>query len=421
MDHSGDVLQTLRWGLRKYAWVIVLLAVAAGAVLPILRAQSETFYEATATVQANTLTLSNSDALPKTGEGIFNNGAVADQTRRVLDGDASTVVIPRFVELVAEQDSTLFQVVGRNADPDTAEKTANDAAAVFAREMSTSASAVGTFYVQHSAELSPTPVSRFGGGLTLLIAPLAGAVAGVGLIMLLLIWRQPVLGAASAEEITGTRVLGQITLPHDRRQLDRGTVAGLAGLARRLLSGGYSHMLLASPPRTDATRAQLLVGLERVLAGTREVRVLRGQGAAVSFDRHTGDEQRRRPGDTEAHTSRSPLFLIDEPTVQDRALRPESAIMTLVVPEGIGAGALRRAAEEYLDGDPMGVVLVRREGRGRRPRSSRASDGGEEAAPLDQLLTAPDGEQSGSTAADRKERVGDPQWTRASRVRRRTT
>ena len=38
---------------------------------------------------------------------------------------------------------------------------------------------------------------------------------------------------------------------------------------------------------------------------------------------------------------------------------PDSALVLLVVPEGIGYAALRRQAERYLDGRNGGVLLIR--------------------------------------------------------------
>jgi hypothetical protein len=72
---------------------------------------------------------------------------------------------------------------------------------------------------------------------------------------------------------------------------------------------------------------------------------------------------------------RTELVLVDGPT-EERTSRPDAAMTLLVVPEGIALGALRLLADEYLDGDPGGVVLVRtrRAGTFRRESHQQVED-----------------------------------------------
>jgi hypothetical protein len=65
------------------------------------------------------------------------------------------------------------------------------------------------------------------------------------------------------------------------------------------------------------------------------------------------------------------LVLVDGPTLPERAARSDLTMMLLVVQVGISETSLRQAAEEYLDGDGVGVVLVDRARGLRRPRTRR--------------------------------------------------
>lgn len=374
MDRGSDVFRTMRWGLRRYAWVIVLCALALGAVLPILQAQSEDVYETSALVEPkDELTMQNLDALPKWGEGIFANGAVAEQVRTILGLPPGEPVVPQHVELQTAQDDYLFKVFARDPDPKTAQEVANGAASILALEMSSSA-AVGTFTVQSGAELPRSPLPELGDRQALVLAPVAGGIAGLGIVLLLLVVRQPVLDAAAAEGATGARVLGQVGLPHRRRGVEADDVTGLAGLSRRLLAGHGDTIMLVSPNRSATARARLLPVLVNVLEQVRRVRVRSG-GELEPADNSGFDGRSQSASRARSRRSRPArkLLVVDQPTSTERAVRSDGTMIVLVVPTGIALASLRQAAAEYLDGDPMGVVLVHRQRlRWGRPRA-RAS------------------------------------------------
>lgn len=369
MDRGVDVLGMLRWGLSKYAWVVLVLAAAAGTLLPLAQSQRVDVYEARALVglQGEPV-VQNLDVYPKTGEDIFANGAVARETRKILDLSDTTAVIPQRVELVAQQDALTFPVLARDDDPKRAQRVANTAAAIFALQMSSTQT--GEFVVQSEAELPVTPLPGFAGGTSaIVIATLAGALAGVGVIAMLLIWRRPVLDPDGAEEATGVPVLGRVRLPRGSGPVDLQAAAGITAVARRLLTGRSSLVLLASADKTAPQRRALLLLLRNVLGETRDVRVLQSDG--VESNVHNGASTRRR-GRVATGARQPEMILVDDPRSAEQAARPDESMLLLVVPEGVSLASLRHAAEEHLDGGAAGLVLVyqsRRMSRRRRTGS----------------------------------------------------
>lgn len=368
MDRGNDVFRTLRWGLRKYAWVIVLCTVAVGVVLPLLQAQQDDVYEAKATVQyRGELLVPSVDVFPRVAQTVFNSGPVAANVRDTLGLNDGAAVIPQRVELVDEQDNLLFTIIGRDGSPETAQKLADNAAAIFAQQMSSTPLAEGGFTQLTPTELPARPVASLTDGkLALVTALVAGAIAGVGVVVLLLMWRQPVLDAATAEQALGAPVLGRVRLPHRRRAIGRGDAIGIAALARRLPVGRTDLILLTSPPKAATERQRLSSELAHVLDRLRAVRLLRGGELDLSewddatASPHSSKKRRSPRADRE-------LVIVDGPTREEQAARPDDAVMLLVVPEGVRLALLRQAAEEHLAGELTGFVLVRRD----RPRRNQ--------------------------------------------------
>ncbi len=122
MNRGADVFTALGWGLRKYAWVVVLLTVLVGVLVLFLLSRGTDNYQAQAQVSPlETLKLPNLDPLPRLGDSVFNNGAIADAIRTDQKLPRSASVIPSQVELIAAQDNLIFTVIGHNADPQTAQ------------------------------------------------------------------------------------------------------------------------------------------------------------------------------------------------------------------------------------------------------------------------------------------------------------
>jgi len=360
MDRGGDVFGTLAWGLRRYAWVVVLATVLVGVLVPYALSQSEDAYEAEATVAATAeVQIPSLDALPKTVENIFSDGAVAQVVRTRYNLSDTTPVVPDLVEVVADQDSLAFAVIGRDRDPAVAADLADTAAKEFVLELNAADNAVGTFGLVQEAAVPVTPEPKLAGGpLTIAIGILAGLLLGVALVVLLLVLRRPVLDAESARDATGAPVLGRVTLPRGRGEVNERDTHGLGSLCRRLLASGSPVILLVSPRSAVSVRHRLSTVMAKLLGRSRNVFVSQGG----EHDLPTLWELVTRRGGRKARVpdaDRTELVLVDGPTVEERTSRPDTAMTLLVVPEGIGLGALRLLADEYLDGDPGGVVLVR--------------------------------------------------------------
>jgi len=374
MDRGGDVFGTLAWGVRRYAWLVVLTTVAVGVLVPFVLSQGDDVYEAQATVQAKTeVVIPSTEDLPRFGENTFNNGAVAEAIRTRYGLSAEDSVIPERVELITGQDALGgFIVIGRDDDPDVAADLAAAAGATFQSELNDSSGAVGTFYVQEAVTTPGTPEPKLvGGPLTIALGVLGGLLLGLGLVALLLVLRRPVLDAAAAQDATGSPVLGRVTLPKGRGTVNERDTQGLGALSRRLLAGSAPVILMVSPRSAVGQRHRLSAVLASLLGRSRNVFASRGGEEDLPSQWELATRRGgRKAGQVgrEPTADRTELVLVDGPTVEERTHRPDSSLTLLVVPEGIALGALRQAADEYLDGEPGGVVLVRtrRPGRFRR-------------------------------------------------------
>ncbi|MBA3233908.1 MAG: hypothetical protein H0T17_08185, partial [Propionibacteriales bacterium] len=126
MTAGGDVFTTLMWGLRKYAWIVIVFVVGIGVLVPLAQSRADDVYEARAYVgPSGAIVLQNLDVLPRLGENVFSNGAVADTVRRSLGLSGSAAVVPERVELVTAQDNIVFTVIGRGDNPGEAKDVAN--------------------------------------------------------------------------------------------------------------------------------------------------------------------------------------------------------------------------------------------------------------------------------------------------------
>ncbi|MDF2968310.1 MAG: hypothetical protein K0Q93_2088 [Nocardioidaceae bacterium] len=366
MNQGVGAFRVFAWGLRKYAWLIALSVLAVGVLLPALQARTADVYEASALVAPNRLTATTLDMVPRYGDRVFENGEVASSVREALGlADAEADVTPSRVELISEQDNPSFTVIGRDENPDEAVRLADIAAATFTREMnSTTVESVGSFEIQSTADRPGEPVPAITGGrFAVVLGALAGLLAGVGIVGLLLLLRRPVLDGTTATELTRTTALGKVTLPHSRADRDVSRAAGIAPLARRLLAADPTVIMLVSPADAAPQRTQLASLLATVLGRVGPVRLVQGEEVSgpLALDRSGAGE----------------LVLIDAPAPDELATRPETAMMLLVVPEGISERSLRQAAEDHLDGDGWaGVVLVDRDRGWRRPKRATSSADG---------------------------------------------
>lgn len=360
-----DAVGMLRWGLRRYRLVFLVCLLLGGALGPLAALQRNVPVEAEALVVAQRLDM-DLTALPRYGQAVFNNGEVTRAIIARLGSDGSyDDVVPDRVQLVAEQDSIIFRILGRDTDPKTAADIANTAAGTFVNTLNEPGAGVGTFALQSAAM---APAARADTPDALLAIPVgigAGILLGLAVVCVLLVARRPVVDPVDAEEATGVPALGSVIVPRTPKgRIARPEeLAGLAPVCRRLLTLSTPIVVLVSRPRDDRVRQQLSVALATVLQRVRHVRFV---GPSNLREMVGEAEASTRPQDarsaSEADTP-SPLTLVDSNEPLDLVQPPESTATVLVVWEGIGGAALRAAVTEHLGGSAEARLLMVKRGR----------------------------------------------------------
>ncbi|MBA2768793.1 MAG: hypothetical protein H0U35_06630, partial [Sporichthyaceae bacterium] len=349
---AGDAVATLIWGLRRYAWLVVLCIVAFGVLLPLQQLTKTPTFTSEAIVVAADLT-ADLKVLPRFGEAVFDNGQVARRiTEEFGDGGDLEDVVPRRVSVVTEQDSLVFRVQGHARDAQVSADIANAAASVFATELNKPGSGVGAFVVQNTAippvesdePLRAAPYSVSVGGV-------AGLVAGLGAVMLLLVLRRPVVDAAAATRATDLPVFGSVIVPRVPRtgevRLDE--VAGLAPLCRQVLDWSPEAVLLTGPDRLATARQHLARALSGAFEHIRQI-----AGPPVVAPKRRDPEDSSTAAEGVDGPERTPISVIDGSSSIDLVAPGPKSFVLLVIPVGIGMSALRSLAGE-LRGVPAAI------------------------------------------------------------------
>lgn len=368
MDSSrSDALGALKWGLRKYAWVLGVYVLLVAVVLPVVALRAPERYDSHALVIAQRLDM-DMVALPRYAESVFDNGAVARavDTSFADTGDFEDIV-PALVSLQAEQDSIVLTVIGHASDPAVAAELADVASEAFVAELNRAGEGVGAFAVQSRATPPTTPVDQLPSlALLVPVSLVAGLLLGVAAVGVVLLARRPVLEPGDAEEATGIPVLGTVTLPRPPRNGALPApeqVPGIAPLCRRLLTQGTDGLVVVSPARWQAARRALVGVIALVLSRVRPVELvaddaLRSAVEAGGANPPTGHERPLVVAD-----GADPLLLLEHSA---------STMELLLVPHGMPVRELRGVVAEQLGGGPAGLVLVRR---GRRHAPAVRPDG----------------------------------------------
>jgi capsular polysaccharide biosynthesis protein len=375
MNEAGDAAAVLRWGLRRYLWLVLGVAIAVGVLLPLHELNKRPVYTAEALVVAVDLQ-ADLKTLPRYGAGIFDNGVVADRvTAQFGDAGDPEDIVPKRASVITEQDSLIMHVQGHARDAQTAADIANTATTAFVTELNKAGTGVGTFARQSQAlppierdeKLRAAPYS-IGLGIV------AGLVAGLGVLILLLVVRRPVVSAVGVAREPDLRLFGRITMPPRRRWRKRSPHAptlgfrGLAPVCRQLLEQDPSTVVLVSRFARDSRRSQLAEALVASLGLVRPVTLASSPGEAA------GRRAELESEDPHAEGSDAGIIVVDGPSGLDLLVLGSGTFGLLVVPVGIPLSRLRNLASE-LRGMPFAVVLTRRRHTRRRATSMQTPSG----------------------------------------------
>jgi hypothetical protein len=344
MSGDGDALGTLGWGLRRYAWLVLLCVFGLAVAVPVWHHITPKQYQAQALVgPTGKLNLSNITPLPRFGASVFADGAVASAVRASYSPPlpATAKVISKQVSLIAPQENIVFGVVGTAPTPQQAARLANVAANAFAAEMNKYKASVGTFGVQAPATSAgaTSTAAIHSSKEAAAIGLLVGLLAGVGVVALILARRRPVLGTAGVAEAVGPMPVYRLDFRHDE-------VAGAPHLSHDLLSPEVHTLLLTGSAQTTGTRVAIASTVQRLLAGGRPVTTLT-----------SGEVAQLESVSTPSKTPR--LLVVTDPAPTTLATRAAGSMVLLVAKEGIPRSRLRTLAGRFLDGGHQAVVLVR--------------------------------------------------------------
>jgi len=339
-------MATWAWGLRRYAWVVVLFVVALGVLVPLAQSRSADVYQAQSQVgPTKKLLLPNLDPLPRFAQSVFDNGAVASDVRDLEGLSPQSSVVPGTVHLRTALDNPVMIIVGQGSSPERAASVANKAASTFVVQLNKYSGSVGTFAVQSSAvppaKADPKIVS---GPWGVVIGVLAGLVAGCGAVGLILVLRRPVVGPAAAEGMTGLPVLGRVPLAR-KGPPDGDERMAIGALSRRLLTKEHDIVYVSGPDPGQVDRV------------------------ANSVSTFLADVQTSRPplapgelGQDWSSRKRIPVpevATLDSSALETWVESPEHCSLTLlVVPEGIRATSLRQQADQHASSSAAALVLV---------------------------------------------------------------
>jgi hypothetical protein len=346
-DGGSDVFATLLWGLRRYVLLVLATVLALGVLIPLALSRRTAEYQATAQVgPSKALVLPNTNPLPRIAESVFNNGAVEESVRTLLKQPNGNI-IPSKVQLIAAQDNVVLEVVAHAPTPQGAIDIANNAAGAFVLELGKYTDSVAPFALQHRAILAKKVPKVAGGSASIALGLVAGLLAGVALVGMMLVFRRPVVDASTAQDVTGLPVIGRISLPRHGPPGERDG-RGIALLCRRLLAASASTIQVAAPSQAQA---QLLVlsmteAFGQMPAGRRPQKRTAAQGGSVPA---------------------LPKVVAPEGTQAWISAPHDNSYTVLLAPEGISARTLRLFAEGHDTGSPSGVVLVSTHRRGVHP------------------------------------------------------
>lgn len=420
-----DAASRLWWGLRRFAWIfVVVVPIMTGVALlatqgaPTLGKQ----YKASALVIATERNFSP-ELFARLADAVFTGGSVADKA--VLEGKlpiAPQDLIPEYAALEPVQDNIITRVVGLHSDPQLATSIANAVAAALVDELNKSGAGVGKFAVQDQARVPSSPDTSTSRSVPIAVGLVAGVVLGASLIGLILALRRPLLGAGEAAELAGAPILGTPTLPplHSGRPVDPQAVKGLSALAKRLLPTLPGVTALVSCGGDERIRTLFSQLVATVLADRDPAFLIRSQDRVVQpmYDQFAPPRNlvvgERVP---DGQVWRRAAVVIDGPSAGTSDIPqavPVKASIVLIVVEGTSLTRVRDAAEQFLPGELDGIVFVRLSSRWPWMRSPAAPASPATTEGLDQWIEArqseaqPTVQETAEPAAPREMSLDEP-------------
>ncbi|MGI8693495.1 MAG: hypothetical protein ACR2JK_11455 [Geodermatophilaceae bacterium] len=343
------------WGLRKSPLIVACCAVGLGIALPLL-VSSPARYQAEALVVAGKLEMTPS-ALPSYARAVFESDAMQRRVAADADLPGSADVGDR-LDLVTSEEFLVLTVVAAADEPGAAADLADVAAEAYVIELNQGGSGVGSFALQSRAEV---PTTRSTEGLprwvTGLIGTAAGALLGLGLVVLIVAGRRPMLGAHDVTSAVRLGLIGVVVVPALRADQapDPRQAPGLVPVARALLPHVDGSIVFASAERTAAARGRLLVLLATVLSTRLDVFLSGSSRVTSTVAPRLGSTDARRGG----RPARPGLELVDGVPPADTLEVPQWPLpMVLVIRYGEPRAALRRLAADNFDEEILGVVMV---------------------------------------------------------------
>jgi hypothetical protein len=347
-----------------------------GAAAPLLIAPIERTYQADAVVVARQLT-ANPRVLPALAEAVFGDGAVvAAVAADPAVGGETRGVVPDKVSVVTGPNSITMVVQARDADPTTAARLADVAAAAFAAELNLGGTEVGQFAVQAPAIVPTAPLDIASDTLRAGLGALAGLALGLGLVALLAVLRRPCVTSRDISDAVGVPLLGSLELQRAAPGTYLGPrgARGIAPVTRWLATAPPGRLFLVSSKSATGTRQRVYVMVAIAMSTVRSLR-LKAPGNLVDVirqhSRHERDEFSAAPPHSGAGDE---LVLVDGGSLLE-VVDPDAttASVVAVVPFGISRGRLRALCLDYMNAGLVGVILVKHRLGLRRRRGVAAS------------------------------------------------
>jgi hypothetical protein len=349
------------WCLRHFGWVL-LVCVLVGTAAPLLVAPTERTYQADAVVVARQLT-ANPRVLPALAESVFSDGAVAAAVAAdPAIGGQTRGIVPDKVSVVTGPNSITMVVQARDADPATAARLADLAAAAFAAELNLGGSGVGQFAVQGPAVVPTAPLDEASDALRAGLGALAGLVVGLGLVALLAVLRRPCVTSWDVSSAVGVPLLGNVEL----RRTAPGTylgprgARGVAPVTRWLATAPPGRLFLISPRSATGMRQRIYVMVAIAMSPVRPLR-LQASDELVDVIRQHSQHERDRFSPAPLHPGETgDLVLVDGGSLLE-IVDPAATTVSVVavVPLGISRGRLRALCLDYMHAGLAGVILVK--------------------------------------------------------------